>query len=200
MEKSKRSLNELLEGEIEDFTEEEKESFRKMNEAFSKFSKSIKAYEGIDIKNNNNTAKSIFKRQSNEYYVMAIVLESFFYNRKEEVSFKELNYIIYTFAPKDMVWDTSVAFVNAIIGKMIFLSLVKPIKTDKENILNFKITEEGVKALQDHRFQNLAVTAFSNYQSYRINKVLLRISRQSLLIAGISAIIAVFAIIISIVK
>lgn len=200
MDKRKRSLGELSECKFEDLTEEEKNTLRELNEAMSKFAKSMKAYEGIDIKNNNNTSQNIFKRQSNEYYVMATVLESFFYCNKIEISFKELNDKIYKFAPKDMLWDTSVAFVNAIIGKMIFLSLVEPIKTDNEGIPKFKITEDGIRAFQDHRFQSLAATSFSNYQSYKTNNILLRISRLSLFIVVISTIIAFIAIIISVIK
>ena len=93
-----------------------------------------------------------------------------------------------------MAWDTSVAFVNAVIGKMIFLSLVEPIKTENEYIPNFRITEKGVEAFQDHRFQSLAATSFSNYRSYQTNNILLRISRLSLLTAIISVAIAFIAI------
>lgn len=200
MNKSQRSLGELSKCKFEDLTEDEKQTLQELNESSSKLRKTITAYEDIDFRNNNNTSSSIFKRQSNEYYVMAIVLESFFHCNKMEISFKELNYTIYTFAPKDMLWDTSVSFVNAIISKMIFLSLVEPIKTENENIPNFKITEDGIKAFQDHRFQSLATTAFSNYQSYKTNKILLRVSRLSLCIAVASAIIALITIIISIVK
>lgn len=197
MNKNHRSLRELSECKFEDLTEEEKDSLLSIFKAISLVEKSLKAYEGIDIDDNNNTPIKIFKKQSDEYYVMAIVLESFFYCIEKEISFKELNNMICTFAPKDMLEDTSSIFVKAVIGKMIFLSLIEPIKTDNEHIPNFKITEDGIRAFQEHRFQDLSMAAFSNYQSYKTNERLLCISWLSLITAIVSVIIAVIAVIIS---
>lgn len=194
-----RTLKEIMDNP-ESMTDDEKESLKKIGETFSEFAKSMEAYKDIDIKDNNNNAENIFKRHSSEYYVMAIVLESFFYCNKLEISFKELNSIIYEFSPKDLIWDTSVTFVNAIITKMIFLSLIEPIETENKYIPNFRITEDGIRAFQDHRFQNLAATSFANQQSHKTNSVLLRISKISLFTAIISAAIAFGAIIISIAK
>ena len=171
----KRTLMEIF-NNPESMTEEEKEGMAKLFESFKELVKSERFYQ--------------------EHFIMSAILEAFFF--KNEISFKELNETIVNYVPKGFIWDISVARINLVISKMIRLGLVEAIETDNKYAPNFKITDDGIKAYQEHTFQTLATSSFFNYQTYQLNKKADRMSKLMLAATIASVLVAILSVIVTI--
>lgn len=176
-------------------TEEEKEGMAKLFESFKELVKSCEPYSNIEpvLK---NTASTLSERFYQEHFIMSAILEAFFF--KNEISFKELNETIVNYVPKEFIWDISVARINLVISKMIRLGLVEAIETDNKYAPNFKITDDGIKAYQEHTFQTLATSSFFNYQTYQLNKKADRMSKLMLAATIASVLVAILSVIVTI--
>lgn len=84
------------------------------------------------------------------------------------------------------------------ISKMIRLGLVEAIETDNKYAPNFKITDDGIKAYQEHTFQTLATSSFFNYQTYQLNKKADRMSKLMLAATIASVLVAILSVIVTI--
>lgn len=144
---------------------------------------------GFDYTNNN----SIRRTSKNLYYenfLITVILEAFL--EKEDLSLKRLYEIIYSKMPKNFLWDVTVHQKQEAIIKMIRIGYINTIKKEDQQWPSFRITELGIKALQDQTFQTLVVSSFFNYQSYKLNKMVLLISSSAFVVAVISLIVALF--------
>ena len=190
----KRTLMEIF-NNPESMTEEEKEGMAKLFESFKELVKSCEPYSNIEpvLK---NTASTLSERFYQEHFIMSAILEAFFF--KNEISFKELNETIVNYVPKGFIWDISVARINLVISKMIRLGLVEAIETDNKYAPNFKITDDGIKAYQEHTFQTLATSSFFNYQTYQLNKKADRMSKLMLAATIASVLVAILSVIVTI--
>ncbi len=190
---TEKTLSELAKNP-ESMTEEEKNNMSKVFKAFKELGKAFEPYNTEPILN--NTANTLSERFYQEHFIMAAVLEAFCI--KNEISFKELNKTIINYVPKEFIWDIPVARINFVISKMIRLGLIEFVETDNKYAPNFKITNDGVKAYQEHTFQTLATSSFFNYQTYQINKKADKISKLMLIVTIISVLVAILSVIVTI--
>ena len=177
----------------ESMTEEEKEGMAKLFESFKELGKLCDNNIEPVLK---NTASTLSERFYQEHFIMSAILEAFFF--KNEISFKELNETIVNYVPKEFIWDISVARINLVISKMIRLGLVEAIETDNKYAPNFKITDDGIKAYQEHTFQTLATSSFFNYQTYQLNKKADRMSKLMLTATIASVLVAILSVVVTI--
>lgn len=169
-------------------TEEERKDMAGLFASLKELGKACEPYNIKTIRK--NTVNTLSKRFYQEHFIMSAVLESFF--DKNEISFKELNEAIVNYIPKEFNWNISVARIDLIISKMIKLGFVEPIETDNEYAPNFKITDDGVKAYQEHTFQSLATSSFFNYQTYRMSILMMIVTIVSVLVAILSIIVTIY--------
>lgn len=183
----KRTLREISKNP-ENMTEEERKDMAGLFASLKELGKACEPYNIKTIRK--NTVNTLSKRFYQEHFIMSAVLESFF--DKNEISFKELNEAIVNYIPKEFNWNISVARIDLIISKMIKLGFVEPIETDNEYAPNFKITDDGVKAYQEHTFQSLATSSFFNYQTYRMSILMMIVTIVSVLVAILSIIVTIY--------
>lgn len=176
-------------------TEEEKEDMAKLFGLVNELRKMCEPYRDVEplLK---NTASTLSERFYQEHFIMAGVLEAFFF--KNEISFNELNKTLVDYVPKEFVWDLSVARIELVILKMVRLGLVEAIETANKYAPDFKITEDGIKACQAHTFQTLATSSFFSYQTYRLNKKANRMSGLMLVATIVSVMVAMLSVVVTI--
>ena len=103
--------------------------------------------------------------------------------------------MIYNRIPKkDYLFKLRVVDNPIAVGKLVRLGLLEKNITENEYNPKFKITEAGIKAMQQQTFQTLAASSFYNYQTYKLNKRMLWMSLCMLLTAIVSIVVSVIAI------
>lgn len=164
-------------------TEQDINNFNKCNEALVDLKNVLAPYH-VDIKTNITNGKAA-ARLYIDYFLMSAALDAFYNHNVLE--FKEINEVIYNRIPKkDYLFKLKVVDNLIAVGKLSRLGLLEKIKTiDKDNP-KFKITEAGVKAMQQQTFQTLAASSFYNYQTYKLNKRTLWMSLCMLIVALLS--------------
>lgn len=194
METKKRSLGEMMKNP-DNWTDEEKEDYKKMVEKFSEFGKSIKAYT-IDKEIANNTTEVISERFYKEFFIMSAILEAFYV--KDKISFVELNQNIYNHVPKEFLYEMSVSYQNLIISKMIRLGFIEVLETGDKYMPDFKITPEGVKIYQEQQLQSIAASSFFSHQALSLNKKTEKLNIIILWLTGLMLVVTICSVIVTI--
>ena len=172
-------------------TEQDINNFNKCNEALVDLKNALDPYH-FDIKTNVTNSKAA-ARLYIDYFLMSLALDAF-YNHNE-LEFKEINKVIYNRIPKkDYLFKLRVVDYPIAVGKLVRLGLLEKNITENEYNPKFKITEAGIKAMQQQTFQTLAASSFYNYQTYKLNKRMLWMSLCMLLTAIVSIVVSVIAI------
>jgi len=101
--------------------------------------------------------------------IMAAVMESFYSGN--ERSFKDINMSIRQKIPK-WIWRLKLSLldIHKSIYKLSRLGFIQLINVEDKYNPKYKMTVDGVKALQNQTFQNLAATSFFSYQTYIMNR------------------------------
>jgi Mg2+ and Co2+ transporter CorA len=123
---------------------------------------------------------------------MSAVLEAFSFNN--EINFKDLNETILNYVPKKFIWEIRVTELNQIIGKMIRLGFIEPIKTNNEYNPKFKITIKGIETIQQQTYQSLASSSFFNYQTFQLSKRANKMNVLMLIVTIMSVIVTLMTI------
>ena len=138
-------------------------------EALTKTRELGKSLEGYNVNlNTNNTTSVISSRFYQEHFVMSAVLEAFY--NKDVLNYQELNEAILNRIPKEFLYNLQPKEFQNIILKMKRLGFLENLKSENEYMPIFKITDDGIKALQQQTFQNLSSSSFFNYQTQELNK------------------------------
>lgn len=143
-------------------------------------------------------AKSYYE----ETMLMAAVLESFVYNPVQE--YKDINEFVFNYTDNAFIFDVSVARYNLYLAKLAILGLIEVTKEDKFNP-TITITEEGLAAIRQQNYANLAQSALFNLQTQRLNDQTLQLSKRAvwqnwmmLAVAVASAIAAIVSVFVAI--
>lgn len=140
----------------------------------------------IDKKSNKNISEKIYE----ENFLMSGILEAFIF--RKSLNLKEiLKIILSEKVPEYFFTNVSIHQVYAVIVQMIKLGYIEPYRKEETLVPIFQLTELGVKILRERTLQNLALTSFYSYQSYKLNK-------KTVILSIIALIVSVLAIIISI--
>lgn len=143
---------------------------------------------------------------SRSYYqetmLMVAILESFVCNPEQE--YKDINKFVLNYTDKAFIWDVSVPSYHLCLMKMVNIGLMKVTIEDKYNP-TFAITEEGIAAIRQQNYSNLAQSALFNLQTqqlndktFELNKRAVRQNWMMLVVAVTSAIAAIVSVIIAI--
>ena len=108
-------------------------------------------------------AKSYYE----ETMLMAAVLESFVYSPEQQ--YQDINKFVFNYTDKGFFWEVSVARYNLYLVKLVILGLIEVTKEDKYNP-TFAITEEGIAAIRQQNYSNLAQAALFNLQTLQLSK------------------------------
>lgn len=142
-------------------------------------------------------AKSYYE----ETMLMAAILESFVYSPEQE--YKDINKFVFNYTDKAFIWDVSIDRYNLYLTKLAILGLIEVTKEDKYNP-TFIITEEGLAAIRQQSYSNLAQASLFNLQtqqlndkSFELNKRAVRQNWMMLIVAVASAVAAIVSVIIA---
>lgn len=132
-----------------------------------------------------------------ETMLMAAILESFVYSPEQE--YKDINKFVFNYTDKGFFWEVSVARYNLYLAKLAILGLIEVTKEDKYNP-TFAITEEGIAAIRQQNYSNLAQAALFNLQTLQLSKRAVRQNWMMLIVAIASAVVAVVSVFIALTR
>lgn len=192
------TLKELSE-HPEQASEEDLKAMEEAMNAIKEFGKRSKyILNGITMesgRSQDELAKSYYE----ETMLMAAVLESFVYSPEQE--YQDINKFVFNYTDNAFIFDVSVARYNLYLAKLAILGLIEVTKEDKYNP-TFAITEEGLAAIRQQNYSNLAQAALFNLQTQRLNDQTLELSKRAVcqnwmmlavaVASAIAAIVSVF--------
>ena len=132
-------------------------------------------------------AKSYYE----ETMLMAAVLESFVYSNEQE--YKDINKFVFNYTDKGFFWEVSVARYNLYLAKLAILGLIKVTKEDKYNP-TFAITDEGIVAIRQQNYSNLAQAALFNLQTLKLSKRAVWQNWMMIIVAIASVVVAIVSV------
>lgn len=142
------------------------------------------------------------------YYVetmlMSAILESFVTSSVQE--YKGINMFVFNYTDKEFFWDMPVTTYYKCLAKLCTVWLLELTKEDKYNPC-FAITEDGLVALRQQTYSNLAQSALFNLKTQQLNDKTLELSKRAvsqnwmmLVVAVASVIVAIVSVIIALIK
>jgi len=194
------TLKELSE-HPEQASEEDLKALREAFETIKEFGKrSEYILNGITMESG-RSQEELAKSYYEETMLMAAILESFVYSPEQE--YKDINKFVFNYTDKAFIWGVSVARYNLYLTKLAILGLIEVTKDDKYNP-TFAITEDGLGAIRQQSYSNLAQAALFNLQTQRLNDKTLELSKLAvrqnwmmLIVAVASAVAAIVSVFIA---
>lgn len=138
-------------------------------------------------------AKSYYE----ETMLMAAVLESFVYSHEQE--YKDINKFVFNYTDKGFFWEVSVARYNLYLAKLAILGLIEVTKEDKYNP-TFAITDEGIVAIRQQNYSNLAQAALFNLQTLKLSKRAVWQNWMMIIVAIASVVVAIVSVCIALIR
>lgn len=138
-------------------------------------------------------AKSYYE----ETMLMAAILESFVYCPEQE--YKDINNFVFNYTDKGFFWDVSVARYNMYLTKLAILGLIEVTKEDKYNP-TFAITKDGLAAIRQQNYSNLAQTALFNLQTLKLSKRAVWQNWMMIIVAVASVVVAIVSVCIALMR
>lgn len=124
--------------------------------------------------------------------LMAAILESFLTGAEHE--YKDINKFVFNYTDKAFLFEVPITDYFSCMAKLCALGLLEITKEDKYNP-SFAITEEGLMALRQQTYANLAQAALFNLKAQQfndktleLNKRMVRQNRMMLVVAVASVI------------
>ena len=137
-------------------------------------------------------AKSYYE----ETMLMAAVLESFVYSPEQE--YKDINKYVFNYTDKGFFWEVPVARYNMYLAKLVILGLIEVTKEDKYNP-TFAITDEGMVAIRQQNYSNLAQAALFNLQTLKLSKRAIWQNWMMIIVAVASIVVAIVSVCIALI-
>lgn len=144
-------------------------------------------------RNQEELAKSYYE----ETMLMAAVLESFVYSPKQE--YKDINKFVFNYTDKGFFWEVSVARYNLYLAKLAILGLIEVTKEDKYNP-TFAITDEGIVAIRQQNYSNLAQAALFNLQTLKLSKRAVWQNWMMIIVTVASVVVAVVSVCVALIR
>ena len=138
-------------------------------------------------------AKSYYE----ETMLMVAILESFVYSPEQE--YNDINNFVFNYTDKGFFWDVSVARYNMYLTKLAILGLIEVTKEDKYNP-TFAITKEGLAAIRQQNYSNLAQTALFNLQTLKLSKRAVWQNWMMIIVAVASVVVAIVSVCIALIR
>lgn len=144
-------------------------------------------------RNQEELAKSYYE----ETMLMAAVLESFVYSQEQE--YKDINKFVFNYTDKGFFWEVSVARYNLYLAKLAILGLIEVTKEDKYNPI-FAITDEGIVAIRQQNYSNLAQAALFNLQTLKLSKRAVWQNWMMIIVTVASVVVAVVSVCVALIR
>jgi len=144
-------------------------------------------------RNQEELAKSYYE----ETMLMAAVLESFVYSLEQE--YKDINKFVFNYTDKGFFWEVSVARYNLYLAKLAILGLIEVTKEDKYNP-TFAITDEGIVAIRQQNYSNLAQAALFNLQTLKLSKRAVWQNWMMIIVTVASVVVAVVSVCVALIR
>lgn len=142
-------------------------------------------------KKSGRSQEKLAKSYYEETMLMAAILESFVYSPEQE--YKDINKFVFNYTDKGFFWEVSVARYNLYLTKLAILGLIEMTKEDKYNP-SFAITEEGIAAIRQQNYSNLAQAALFNLQTLQLSKRAVWQNWMMILVAIASVVVAIVSV------
>ncbi len=169
------TLKELSE-HPEQASEEDRKAIEGAFEIIKEFGKrSEYILNGITM-NSGRSKEELEKSYYEETMLMATVLESFIYKPVQE--YNEIKKFVFNYTDNAFIWGVSLTRYNLYLAKLGILGMIEITKEDKYNP-TFAITEEGLAAIRQQNYSNLAQAALFNMQTQRLNDQALELSKRA---------------------
>ena len=114
------------------------------------------------------------------YYVetmlMTAILESFLTGVEQE--YKDINKFVFNYTDKAFLFEVSITDYFSCMAKLCSLGLLEITKEDKYNP-SFAITAEGLSALRQQTYANLAQVALFNLKTQQLNDKTLELNKRA---------------------
>lgn len=182
-------------------SEEDRKAFKEAFNTIREFKEQSKYILNGITPMSGRSQEELAKSYYEETMLMAAVLESFVYSPEQE--YQDINKFVFNYTDNDFIFDVSVARYNLYLAKFVILGLIEVTKEDKFNP-TFAITEEGLAAIRQQNYSNLAQAALFNLQTQRLNDQTLELSKRAvrqnwlmLAVAVASAVVAFVSLIIA---
>lgn len=176
-------------------SEEDRKAFENALNSIREFKEQSKyILNGITPKSG-RSQDELAKSYYEETMLMAAVLESFVYNPVQE--YKDINEFVFNYSDNAFIFDVSVARYNLYLAKLAILGLIEVTKEDKFNP-TLAIIEEGLAAIRQQNYANLAQAALFNLQTQRLNDQTLQLSKRAvrqnwmMLVVAVASAVAAF--------
>lgn len=144
-------------------------------------------------RNQEELAKSYYE----ETMLMAAVLESFVYSPEQE--YKDINKFVFNYTDKGFFWEVPVARYNLYLAKLAILGLIEVTKEDKYNP-TFTITDEGIVAIRQQNYSNLAQAALFNLQTLKLSKRAVWQNWMMIIVTVASVVVAVVSVCVALIR
>lgn len=144
-------------------------------------------------RNQEELAKSYYE----ETMLMAAVLESFVYSPEQE--YKDINKFVFNYTDKGFFWEVPVARYNLYLAKLAILGLIEVTKEDKYNP-TFAITDEGIVAIRQQNYSNLAQAALFNLQTLKLSKRAVWQNWMMIIVTVASVVVAVVSVCVALIR
>ena len=161
---------------MESAFKEDLDALQENHKEFHSIKEFLETFHGI-TENSGKSIAELSTRFYHEYLILDAILEAFVYN--DTYRFSELNKWVYSYGDKKFYYDVSVPFYEACIWKLCSLGFIKMISEKTNPDPEFILTEEGLKALQNQVFSNLAQSTLYNYQASMANEKSIELANQS---------------------
>ena len=151
---------------------------------------------GITSKSGRNQ-EELAKSYYEETMLMAAVLESFVYSPEQE--YKDINKFVFNYTDKRFFWEVSVARYNLYLARLAILGLIEVTKEDKYNP-TFAITDEGIVAIRQQNYSNLAQAALFNLQTLKLSKRAVWQNWMMIIVTVASVVVAVVSVCVALIR
>ena len=150
---------------------------------------------GVTLKSG-RSQEELAKSYYEETMLMAAVLESFVYSPEQE--YKDINKFVFNYTDKGVFWEVSVARYNMYLAKLAILGLIEVTKEDNYNP-SFAITDEGIVAIRQQNYSNLAQAALFNLQTLKLSKRAVWQNWMMIIVAVASIVVAIVSVCIALI-
>lgn len=151
---------------------------------------------GITPKSGRSQEK-LAKNYYEETMLMSAILESFVYSPEQE--YKDINKFVFNYTDKGFFWEVSVARYNLYLVKLAILGLIEVTKEDKYNP-TFAITKEGLAAIRQQNYSNLAQAALFNLQTLKLSKRAVWQNWMMIIVAVASVVVAIVSVCVTLIR
>lgn len=155
---------------------EERESIEKTIEAFHRLGEQMKYTLNGVSEDSGRTQEEISRSYYIETMLMSATLEAFVTCGEKE--YKDLCKFVFNYVDKAFIWDLPISSFHLCLAKLCSVGMLEIKEKDEYNPL-FAITSEGLAALRQQTYANLAQSALFNLRTQQLNDESLKLSRRS---------------------